>query len=116
MRRILVLVVLFGLVAAGCTSDEGGSDTTPATGGGEEQVEMADLAFSPDNLTVAAGTTVTWTNNDSVDHTVDTEDGTLDSGNLGNGDEFSFTFSEAGTFDYFCSIHPTMTGTIVVEG
>lgn len=115
MRRLLILMAVLGLALAACSGDEGGSDTTAAAGGGEEEVGIADLAFSPDTVTVSAGTTVTWTNSDTLTHTVDTEDGTLDSGNLDNGAEFSFTFDEAGTFDYFCEIHPTMTGTVVVE-
>lgn len=116
MRRPLIMMAVLGLALVACSGEEGGgADTTAAAGGAEEQVDIADLAFSPNTVTVAAGTTVTWTNNDTLTHTVDTEDGTLDSGNLENGAEFSFTFDEAGTFDYFCEIHPTMTGSIVVE-
>lgn len=111
-----MVVAVLGLALSACSGDEGGSDTTAAAAGeAEEQVDIADLAFSPDTVAVSAGTTVTWTNSDTLTHTVDTEDGTLDSGNLENGGEFSFTFDEAGTFDYFCAIHPTMTGSIVVE-
>lgn len=81
-------------------------------------------AFSPRTATVPVGTTLKWTNNDSVIHTVTsgtsdgskgTSDGTFDSGNLESGDTFEHTFDTAGTFDYFCTPHPWMRATVVVE-
>ncbi len=73
--------------------------------------------FSFDGVTeVAVGTTVVVTNTDSAPHTWSAEDGTFDSGALGEGDTFEFTFTEAGEFPYFCNFHPSMTGTIVVTG
>jgi plastocyanin len=65
---------------------------------------------------VPVGTTVVVTNTDSTQHTWTALDGTFDSGALGEGDTFEFTFTEAGTFDYRCNFHPSMTGTIVVTG
>lgn len=85
-------------------------------------VTIENFAFNPDGVTVPAGTTVTWTNQDDVPHTVtagtpDAPDADLfASGNLGNGDTFSYTFDEAGTFDYFCENHNSMRGTVTVEG
>ncbi|HEX6146271.1 MAG TPA: cupredoxin family copper-binding protein [Acidimicrobiia bacterium] len=117
MKRVLILVTAMTVVLAACSSDDGGSDTTAAgSGGGEDRVEIADLAFSPETLTVAVGTTVTWENSDSLAHTSTSEDEVWDSGRLDSGGEFSFTFEEAGTFSYFCEIHPSMNGSIVVEG
>ncbi|MGH8871215.1 MAG: cupredoxin domain-containing protein [Acidimicrobiia bacterium] len=114
MKRVLVLVTALVLTVGAC-GDGGGSTTSP--GGGEERVEMADFAFSPDTLTVPVGTTVTWENTDaSLPHTSNSDDGVWDSGTLNPGDDFSFTFDEAGTFTYVCRIHPSMTGSIVVEG
>jgi len=117
MKRVLILLTALTLAVAACGSDEGGSDTTAAgSGGGEESVDIADLAFSPATLTVPAGTTVTWENSDSLPHTSTSEDEVWDSGTLESGGEFSFTFEEAGTFSYFCEIHPSMNGSVVVEG
>jgi plastocyanin len=117
MKRVLILLTALTLAVAACSSDDGGSDTTAAgSGGGEGSVEIADLAFSPDTLTVAVGTTVTWENSDSLPHTSTSDDEVWDSGTLESGGEFSFTFEEAGTFSYFCEIHPSMNGSVVVEG
>jgi plastocyanin len=77
------------------------------------QVAIVDFAFSPATLTITAGDTVTWTNSDTVAHTA-TGSG-FDSGLLDQGDSYSFTFSAAGTYDYVCTPHPTMTGQIVVQ-
>lgn len=87
----------------------------PAEGGAS--VSIQGFAFSPATLTVSKGTTVTWTNKDSVAHTVTTtEPGEgFDSRNMGNGATFSYTFNNPGTFKYRCSIHPSMTGTVVVS-
>lgn len=118
MKRVLIALTALTLAVAACSSDNGGSDTTAAGSGGgaEDSVEIADLAFNPDTLTVAVGTTVTWENGDSLPHTSTSDDELWDSGTLESGDEFSFTFEEAGTFSYFCEIHPSMNGSIVVEG
>ena len=76
-------------------------------------VTISGFAFSPGTVTVVAGDTVTWTNNDQVGHTA-TGDG-FDTGTIGGGSTGALTFSEVGTYAYHCSIHPQMTGTIVVE-
>ncbi len=81
----------------------------------EEQVVILEgYAFNPQILTVSAGTRVTWTNNDADSHTV-TSPGNFESGVLGIGETFSFVFADVGTFDYFCTPHPFMVGTIIVE-
>lgn len=79
-------------------------------------VTIKDLAFSPQNITVKKGTKVTWTNQDSTSHTVTETDGKNgpSSSTLSNGQSYSFTFNETGTFAYHCSIHNEMTGTVVV--
>jgi plastocyanin len=87
---------------------------TAATGAASE-VAIAGFAFAPADLTVAAGTTVTWTNSDSAGHTVKSTDGGFaSSGTLKKGDSYSITFDKAGTFPYVCAIHSSMTGTITV--
>ena len=80
-----------------------------------QTVTIADFAFSPAALTITEGDTVTWTNTDQVVHTFTSTTGAFDSGDLGRDDSFSFTFTTAGTYDYFCTPHPTMTGQVVVQ-
>ena len=72
------------------------------------------FAFQPATLTVPPGTVVTWTNQDSAPHTVTSTDGKFDSGSLGQGQKFSFNFTEPGVYDYHCKIHPSMRGQVEV--
>ena len=85
----------------------------PAAAG--SAVTVANFSFQPATITVPVGTTVTWTNTDSAGHTVAADDGSFTSGTLGTGAMFGQTFSTAGTFAYHCSIHASMTGTVVVQ-
>ena len=78
-------------------------------------VEIGNFTFKNPVVTVKAGTTVTWTNGDDIPHTVVSKDGVFKSKVLDTGDRFSFTFAKAGQFGYFCSLHPHMTGTIIVK-
>lgn len=71
-------------------------------------------SFSPNPVEVKAGETVTWVNDDSARHTVTSKDGTFDSGMMGKGQSFSYTFDKAGEYSYFCEPHPSMVGTVVV--
>jgi plastocyanin len=132
MKRWLALLLAclaLGLVVAGCGDDEeeGGDDAQnteqPAEegsagggGGGSAEVSMEGIKFNPAQVTVKAGDTVTWTNNDTVGHDV-TGDSfkSGDAGGLANGDTFEFTFDKAGTFDYVCTVHPGMEGSVTVE-
>lgn len=77
-------------------------------------VAIADFAFSPPILTITAGDTVTWMNEDQAVHTATSATGAFDSGDLAQGASFSFTFTTPGTYAYLCSPHPDMTGQIVV--
>jgi plastocyanin len=79
-------------------------------------VQIGNFTFNAPGVTVKAGTTVTWTNGDDIPHTVVSKDGVFKSKALDSGDRFSFTFAKAGQFGYFCSLHPHMTGTIIVKG
>ena len=113
---VAVTLLLFVLVAA-C----GGSSSEPTTTAGgatgsADSVTIDDFSFMPSELTVSVGDTVTWTNDQGVAHTVTADTGEFDSGNLAQGAEFTETFDAAGTFPYFCAIHPSMTGSITVEG
>ncbi len=78
-------------------------------------VRLDNFSFGPATLTVAVGTTVTWTNRDDIPHTVVSTDGVFKSKVLDTDEQFSHTFAKPGTFPYFCSIHPHMTGKIVVQ-
>ncbi len=80
------------------------------------RVEIDNFAFSPERITVKAGTTVTWLNADDAPHTVTSASKAFKSTALDTEDSFSFTFTTPGVYEYFCSLHPRMTGTVVVEG
>jgi plastocyanin len=136
MRKWLALVIAclaLGLVA-GCGDDDdddgggggnGGATTQEETGGGGggggAQVGMQNIQFDPAEVTVNAGETVTWTNDEAVAHDVDGSGpgGDFSSGPEGGmkeGDEFAFTFDEPGTYDYVCRVHaPGMAGTVTVR-
>ena len=77
-------------------------------------VQIVDMAFAPAEVTVTVGDTVTWTNGDPMIHTVTSTTGAFDSGDLDEGESYSLTFTEPGTFAYLCSPHPFMTGTVTV--
>jgi len=81
----------------------------------DAEIKIANFTFDPPVLTMKAGTTVTWVNNDDIPHLVSEKDGKFRSSALDTGDKFSQTFSTAGSVEYFCAIHPHMTGKIVVE-
>jgi plastocyanin len=78
-------------------------------------VRIDNFTFKDPVVTVKPGTTVTWTNGDDIPHTVVAKDGSFKSKVLDTGDRFSFTFAKVGQFGYFCSLHPHMTGTIIVK-
>jgi plastocyanin len=78
-------------------------------------VSIDNFSFTPREITVAKGTTVTWTNRDDVPHTVVSPDKAFRSKALDTDDQFSFTFQDAGTYSYFCSVHPMMTGKVIVK-
>jgi len=78
-------------------------------------VEIDQFAFLPQRITVKAGTTVTWINEDDAPHTVASSSKLFKSKALDTRDKYSFTFTAPGTYAYFCSLHPHMTGAVVVE-
>jgi len=100
--------------------------SAPATAGGTSpiapdkasagvDVKMDNFSFTPQEITVKAETTITWTNRDDIPHTVTSTDQVFKSKTLDTDDKFTFTPTKPGTYSYFCSIHPKMTGKIVVE-
>ena len=129
MKRLLLipsLVVLLALALVACaaplataTPTTGASPTgatsgaTPTAAAAGDQVSISGFAFDPGTLTVAVGTTVTWTNKDAAAHTVVFTG--FQSGSLATGDTYTHKFDTAGTFAYACGVHPSMKGTIKVE-
>ena len=113
------VTILFFAYFYGCGSK--GSSTPNPVSGNPNQVIMKDIAFSPSSLTVTVGTTVTWINNDSMDHTVTSgtpgnNTGVFDSGTIAPSGKFTFTFNTKGTFQYYCTFHPTqMQAAITVQ-
>jgi plastocyanin len=80
------------------------------------EIKIDNFSFTPMTVTVAVGTTVTWTNDDDVPHTVVSDDTkTFKSHALDTGDHFSYTFTKPGKYSYFCSVHPRMTAEVVVQ-
>jgi plastocyanin len=109
-RTMIVSALLSGvLMAAGALGPR------PVEAGGMT-VSIQNYMFAPATLSVPVGTTVTWTNNDTVVHTSTSDVSVWDSGPITPGQSYSYTFSRAGTFTYHCMIHPYMHGTIVVGG
>jgi len=88
---------------------------TKGTGPGTNEAFIQGMAFDPATIAVAANTTVTWTNKDAVTHNVTSNPALFSSGGMGNGATYSFTFANTGTFNYSCTIHPSMTGTVIVN-
>ena len=79
------------------------------------EVKIDNFSFGPGTLTVPVGTTVTWTNRDDIPHTVVSTEGAFKSKVLDTDEKFAYTFSKVGTYPYFCSIHPKMTGKVIVQ-
>ncbi len=112
----IAFFVIIAAIMSGCqkesdTNNPGGNPGgTP--GPGATEVFIQGLAFNPSSITVAANTTVTWTNKDGVSHTVTSNTGLFDSGLIGTNGTFSFKFTAAGTYPYHCTPHPSMTATV----
>jgi amicyanin len=104
LRALAALIALMALVVM-----NGNANAADA------QVKIANFTFEPPVLTVKVGTTVTWVNDDDIPHLVSEKDGKFRSSALDTDATFSQTFKDAGTIEYFCVLHPHMTGKIVVE-
>jgi len=105
VARMLMAVVLLVGVFSGINAQP-----PPAV-----EVNIVNFSFAPATLTVHVGATVTWTNREDIPHKVDSTDNLFKSKVLDKDERFSYTFSKIGTYSYFCSIHPKMTGKIVVQ-
>lgn len=110
---ILVLLIYFGSKSLyKQTSSSSTMNPTPATEIQPNIVVISNFSFQPNTLTIKTGTEVTFKNEDSVVHTVTSN--SFDSGNINLGNSYKRVFTDKGTFDYHCSLHPTMTGQIIV--
>lgn len=129
MKKIISLIVFgaaIALLGAGCTPtsappavNSGNSNAVqppPIQTSAKSDVSISNFSFNPGSTTVNKGTTVVWTNNDSAGHTVTADQGAGPaSGLLNPGETYSYTFNEPGTFNYHCSVHPSMKGTVTVN-
>jgi plastocyanin len=122
LQQMLIAVASIGLLGLGLFSTvhgQGGTDaplTADQPSLPTSAVTIDNFSFSPAGITVPAGTTLTWTNHDDIPHTVVSNDQKFKSKALDTDEKFSFTFTEPGTYPYFCSIHPKMVGKVIVEG
>lgn len=114
-----MLCIIAGLIFYSCSKSSGSNNSNSNTGGTTtaNTVVIKGFAFSPSSLTVKKGTKVTWVNNDGPAHTVTATDNgnTFNSGTINPGGSYSFTFTTTGDFNYNCSIHPQMLGSVHVE-
>jgi plastocyanin len=110
-----ILSAVLTVAAAVAVSTRPGLTVKAADQMGPAAVKIDNFSFGPQTLTVAPGTTVTWTNNDDVPHTVVSDDKAFKSKALDTDDKFSYTFDKPGTYNYFCSVHPKMTAKVVVK-
>jgi plastocyanin len=117
-RRVWVLALAAPVIAAAVllvSGSRGFAASAAQAQAASVEVKIDNFSFGPATLTVGVGTTVTWTNRDDIPHTVVSDDKVFKSKVLDTDEKFSFTFTKAGTYGYFCSIHPKMTGKVVVQ-
>lgn len=116
IKRISGLVglsLLFSIVLISCSKSSSSNNIAPLPS--SNTVSIVNMSFTPASITVSPGTTVKWNNNDNMTHTVTGDDKSFDSGDISAGSSFARMFSVAGTYAYHCTIHPSMTGTVVVK-
>jgi plastocyanin len=104
----VLAVLLAAIVFVSCHKSNSSNAVTAAS------VSIKNMAFNPGSVSVTTGATITWSNNDTTIHTVTADDGSFNSGNIAIGATYTRVFSTAGTFSYHCTIHPEMTGKVVV--
>ena len=121
LTGITLLLAIF-ILSNSCSKSSpymAGINNTGNTGGtggpGTNEVFIQNMAFNPSTISVAAGTTITWTNKDAITHTVTSDKSLFDSGSIGPNGVFTHTFATAGTFSYHCKIHASMTASVTVN-
>jgi amicyanin len=113
-RRVFAVALITSAITAGTLATS--ATSTAEAAAPVASVKIANFTFQAPVVTVKPGTAVTWTNDDDIPHTVTANNGSFKSKVLDSGDRFSFTFAKAGEYAYFCSLHPRMTGKIIVKG
>lgn len=136
MKMLYLILIL--IISAGCTQTteepvayetrSPDTEVPPATSepsspgsaaeevmSGEVTIEIKDFAFVPAKITVRSGTTVTWINMDGAPHTVSEDNYIFESGTIGKGESYTYTFDSAGMISYYCNFHPYMTGSVAVK-
>jgi plastocyanin len=106
--QLMIAMLLLLAVSASLTAND-----RPSAANAE--VKIDNFSFGPETVTVPVGATVTWINRDDIPHTVVSTDGVFKSKVRDTDEKFSYTFTKAGTYSYFCSVHPKMTGKVVVK-
>jgi plastocyanin len=107
-----VMIAMLLLLAGSLSVKASNNDKSSAV---NATVKIDNCVFGPQTLTVPVGTTVTWTNSDDIPHTSVSTEGVFKSKVLDTDENFSYTFTKAGTYPYYCTIHPKMTGKVVVQ-
>jgi plastocyanin len=113
-RRVFAAALMASAITAGALAMN--ATSTAHAAAPSASVKIANFTFQAPVVTVKPGTVVTWTNDDDIPHTVTANNGAFKSKVLDSGDRFSFIFAKAGEYAYFCSLHPHMTGKIIVKG
>ena len=108
---VAVPVMIAMILSAGSFSVAANAEPSAAAA----SVKIDNFVFGPQTLTVPVGATVTWTNSDDIPHTSVSTEGVFKSKVLDTDEKFSYTFTKAGTYPYYCTIHPKMTGQVVVQ-
>ncbi|MBI5332084.1 MAG: cupredoxin family copper-binding protein [Candidatus Aenigmarchaeota archaeon] len=111
---IALILVVAVLVVSGCVQQQGEANNTVSGDISPKTVTIKNFAFDPAGLSIKTGTIVNWVNEDSAPHTA-TLTGIFDSGILNTGQSFSYTFNIPGTYDYICTLHPSMRARVIVE-
>jgi plastocyanin len=111
IAAVAVPVMIATMLLAGSFSIPASAQPSATAAG----VNIDNFVFGPQTLTVPVGTTVTWTNSDDIPHTSVSTEGVFKSKVLDTDEKFSYTFTKAGTYPYYCTIHPKMTGKVVVQ-
>ncbi|HMK26895.1 MAG TPA: cupredoxin domain-containing protein [Chitinophagaceae bacterium] len=113
-KRILLIALVAVTIAILVTAFNKGNKTTSNKGGSNYTITMNNSAFSPVSLTIAAGATVTWMNDDNVIHAVTTADGSIKTGDIAPTSSYSVTFNTVRTYNYYDAHNTNMTGTLIV--
>ena len=115
MKKNNVLIAIFAMPAIAALLILAGSPSVMANDQPSAEVKIDNFVFGPQTITVPVGATVKWTNKDDIPHTAVSTEGAFKSKVMDTDESFSYTFTKPGTYTYYCSVHPKMTGKVVVQ-